>query len=103
MADSQTEIGLFRRVYYALRFRWRTRRWDRNHGPACPARYGAVDCCGIEGWCRTTSPGSRLVMRRLWCRFFGHDNVWTFDPLQPDTRIVVCLSCGRRAYIKRTP
>lgn len=37
-------------------------------------------------------------MRRLWCRIFGHDNVWTFDPLRPDEHIVVCLSCRRRAY-----
>lgn len=37
-------------------------------------------------------------MRRLWCRFFGHDNVWTLDPLRPTEHVAVCLTCRDRAW-----
>ena len=40
-------------------------------------------------------------MRKLWCHWFGHDNVWTLDPLAPGEFIVVCLNCRDRAYSTR--
>lgn len=37
-------------------------------------------------------------MRRLWCRWFGHDNIWTLDPMRPGEHIVTCLTCRDRAF-----
>lgn len=40
-------------------------------------------------------------MRRLICRWLGHDNIWTLDPLRPGETIVACLRCRERGYSYR--
>lgn len=39
------------RPVHAVKFWWKTRHWDRDHGPGCPARYRHDDCLRIELWC----------------------------------------------------
>lgn len=33
------------RLFYRLRFAWRTRHWNRDHFPGCPVRYGTSEVC----------------------------------------------------------
>lgn len=40
-------------------------------------------------------------MRRLVCCWFGHENIWTLDPLHPGEFIVICLRCRNRAFSYR--
>ena len=40
-------------------------------------------------------------MRRLLCAIWGHENIWTLDPLNPGETVVVCLRCRDRAWSYR--
>lgn len=40
-------------------------------------------------------------MRKYFCHWFGHDNIWTLDPVRPTEFVVVCLRCRDRSYSYR--